>query len=445
MVMGTSPANSEIQKNIRDMIKDCPNSLNIKEDILVYGKGKEHDSHLHLVLKVLNDKGIILRSEKCFFGKPYVKWFGNIYSKDGMSPDPDKCKIIKQWPQPKCSAEVKSFLQTAQFNARFLAGKHGDISYPKLTKPLCDLTKKNVRFHWGQEQEEAFQQIKDRLCSDDILVPYDTSLETRLYVNSSPTGTQATVAQKHQINNEDVWFPVNNTSRAWTPAEAGYGQIERESNGILTGTHMNKIYTLGTQIEVVTDHAPLLPAYNPPNKPKQLRVDQHHTKLLPFQYNVVYEPGKMTPCDYGSRHPPPNTDFTEEERVDWAIEDETDIFVNWVIHDQLPQAISTEILKARMAIDPDLQLLKNDIITNKTCRNHLVSFQKIFHKLSYIEGIITRGSQAVISTSLQAEVIGLAHKGHMGADKTPKPAKTVLLVSRHGTISTRICQNMASM
>ena len=146
--------------------------------------------------------------------------------------------------------------------------------------------------------------------------------------------------------------------------------------------------TLGTQIEVVTDHASLLPEYNTPNKPKQLRVDRHHTKLLPFRYNIVYEPGKMTPYDYGLRHPPPNADFTEKERVDWAIEDKTDIFVNWVIQDQLSQAITLEILRAALATDSDLQLLKEDIITNKICRNHLVSFQKIFHKLSYIEGII---------------------------------------------------------
>ena len=139
MAMGTSPASCEIQKRIREMIKDCPNSLNIKDGILVYGKGKEHDSHLHLVLKVLNDKGITLGSEKCSFGKPYVKWFGNINSKDGMSPDPDKCKIIKQWPQPKSSAEVKSFLQTFQFSTKFLADKHGDILYKNRRKPSSRL------------------------------------------------------------------------------------------------------------------------------------------------------------------------------------------------------------------------------------------------------------------------------------------------------------------
>ena len=74
----------------------CNGICSIKECPLIYGKGKEHDTHLHLVLKILNEKNITLRSEKCSFGKPYLKWFGNVYSKDGMSPDPDdKCKIIK--------------------------------------------------------------------------------------------------------------------------------------------------------------------------------------------------------------------------------------------------------------------------------------------------------------------------------------------------------------
>ena len=122
----------------------------------------------------------------------------------------------------------------------------------------------------------------------------------------------------------------------------------------------------------------------------------------------------MTPCDYGSGHPPPDTNFIEE-RVDWAIEDETGVFVNQAIKDQLPQAITQEILRAARATDPKLQLLKEDIITNKTCCNHLVSFQKIFHELSYIEEIIMRGCQAVIPTFLQAEIIGLAQEGPHGS------------------------------
>ena len=66
---------------------------------------------------------------------------------------------------------------------------------------------------------------------------------------------------------------------------------------------MNKMYTLGTIIEVVTDHKPLVTIYNQPGKPKQLRIDRHRTKLLPFQYHVTYELGLIMPCNYGSHHP----------------------------------------------------------------------------------------------------------------------------------------------
>ena len=210
-----------------------------------------------------------------------------------MSPDPEKCDIIKNWPAPASCKEVKSFLQTVQFNAKFLgAEKVGEKTYPELTEPLRALTKKNARFVWGKNEQSSFQEIKDRLCSDRVLAAYDTERETRLYCDSSPVGTQALVAQNHLTEcGEETWRPVNHTSRPWTPAEAGYGQIERESNGILTGMLMNRMYTLGTHVEVVTDHEPLIPIYSSSQKPTQIRVNSHCTKLLPFDYNVVYEPG----------------------------------------------------------------------------------------------------------------------------------------------------------
>ena len=120
--------------------------IHIKDDILVYDKGDEQDPHLWNVLSVLQEKQLTLRPEKCKLGKPKVKWFGHIYSKDGMSPDPEKCKVIKDWPEPTTIADVKSFLQTVQFNSKFLAGHPGEPSYPELTEPLKALTKKSAKF-----------------------------------------------------------------------------------------------------------------------------------------------------------------------------------------------------------------------------------------------------------------------------------------------------------
>jgi hypothetical protein len=53
MVMGTSPASSEVQKRIRDIIGKCKNAIHIKDDIVVHGVGESHDVHLNNVLKTL--------------------------------------------------------------------------------------------------------------------------------------------------------------------------------------------------------------------------------------------------------------------------------------------------------------------------------------------------------------------------------------------------------
>ena len=336
-----------------------------------------------------------------------------------MSADSDKCKIIREWPAPTNNSEVKSFLQTVQFNVKFMGGEAGEATYPELTEPLRALTKKYARFRWGDREEYAFNEMKRRLCSDKVLVPYDLSKKTRFYVDSSPVGTQATLCQLHTIGEEDHWRPVNHTSRPWTPAEAGYGQVERESDGICTGMHMNKMYTLGTHVEVVTGHAPLIPIYNTKAKPKQLRVDRHRTKLLPFFYNVIYEEGAKTPCDYGSRHSKPKN-FTEKEIEDWCVETGTDIFVNRIMEDNLPSAITLDIVKAGMMKDKEMKLLSKLVIShNKVeCQKKLPEYHNIFDDLTVIDGVVMKGNQLVIPKSLRADVIGLSHEGHQYIDKT---------------------------
>ena len=100
------------------------------------------------------------------------------------------------------------------------------------------------------------------------------------------------------------------------------GMDRARGNGILTGMYMNCMYTLGTH--TVTDHEPLIHIYNDPRRPKQLRVDRHRTKLPSFEYNIVFKPGKDTPCTYGSRHPPQLWTFTEDQKQQWAIENDVD-------------------------------------------------------------------------------------------------------------------------
>ena len=420
MVMGTSPASSEIQKRIRQIVGKCRNAIHIKDDILVHGKGREHDVYLAEVLRVLHENGITCRPDKCQLGQPEVTWFGNVYSKEGMSADPQKCAVIRNWPAPKSCSEVKSFLQTVQFNAKFLGGEPGELSYPEITESLRALTKKNVHFKWGPKEKRAFNIIKDRLCSSRVLVPYDTDRKTRLYVDSSPVGTQATLAQEHIVDGEEVWRPANHTSRAWTKAESGYGQVERESNGILSGMIMNKMYTLGTHVDFVS-HKPLIPMHNTASKPKNLCGNSHRIKLYPSIIMWFMSQVKTTQCDYGSRHPP-NQEFTESEKEEWCIDEGIDIRVNRLLEENIPKAMNIEDLQSETAKDCSLQsILKLVRVRDAgTCKKRHPDFYGIFKELSEVNGLVVRGHQIVIPKALQADAIGIAHEGHQASEKTLK-------------------------
>ena len=93
---------------------------------MVHRAGKEHDSRLEAPLKRLAENNVTLRREKCTFG---VKWFGHIYSKQGMAVDPERKQVIRDWKRPADKKEVKSFLQTVAFCRVFNA----DVTAPLKT------------------------------------------------------------------------------------------------------------------------------------------------------------------------------------------------------------------------------------------------------------------------------------------------------------------------
>ena len=93
------------------MIRDVPGSLNISDDIVVFGTDiKSHDKALDQALHRLQDAGLTTNLETCEFRKPSIEFFGMIFSEDGVSPDPKKVEDLKKSPEPKNVSEVRSFL-----------------------------------------------------------------------------------------------------------------------------------------------------------------------------------------------------------------------------------------------------------------------------------------------------------------------------------------------
>ena len=93
------------------------------------------------------------------------------------------------------------------------------------TEPLRRLTKKNQKFIWGKEQKEAFQKLKQKLTSTEIMCYYNTNVETNIVVDTRPKGLGAILSQKQKNGH---FKTISYTSRALMDVESRYSQTEKK-------------------------------------------------------------------------------------------------------------------------------------------------------------------------------------------------------------------------
>ena len=127
---------SEIFQNaIRETLGGIPGVLNVSDDILVYGKSpEEHDNNLKQVLSRLCEKGLTLNKKKCAFSQD------NIFSKEDMSPDPDKVSTLNNASAPSNPTEVRSLLGMANYCSHFIP------NYATITEPMREVMKKDTKW-----------------------------------------------------------------------------------------------------------------------------------------------------------------------------------------------------------------------------------------------------------------------------------------------------------
>ena len=65
----------------------------------------EHNLALEEVMKAIDQANLILNPKKCYFGKTEIAFWGMIFSSNGVRPDPEKVKALKNLPPPKNGQE----------------------------------------------------------------------------------------------------------------------------------------------------------------------------------------------------------------------------------------------------------------------------------------------------------------------------------------------------
>ena len=104
---GVASAPAIFQRHIETLLQGVDGVSVYIDDILLAGSTlEEHLRTLEEVLKRVQDAGLRLNRDKCFFLRSSIEYLGHVIDKDGIHPTQEKVQAIKNTPQPTNIAQL---------------------------------------------------------------------------------------------------------------------------------------------------------------------------------------------------------------------------------------------------------------------------------------------------------------------------------------------------
>jgi transposase InsO family protein len=314
------------------------------DDIIVFSKSiDDHIEHLATVFRLLAFAGLKLKLNKCEFFKNTIDFLGHVVSPQGISPNEKKVISIKKYPVPKNVKEVSSFLGLASYYRKFIR------AFAEKAHSLTKLTRKNVAWEWGNEQQKAFDGIKDCLVTNPILRYPDFTREFIIYTDASGYGIGAVLAQMQRsphsadINDisSDQEVVIAYSSKHLNDRQAKWSTTEKEAYAIIHAIDVFRPYLYGRRFTVVTDHKPLewlMTKVEPSG-----RLARWALKIQEFDIAIGYRPGKTNQnADCLSRMPMRSVAvITPQKNNDWVDAQRSDEFCKKIV-ENIKKGIVTE-------------------------------------------------------------------------------------------------------
>ena len=222
---GISCASEIFQNTMAQVLQGIPGVNNISDDIIVFGATPEaHDRSLRAVITRLLENGLTLNLEKCELNKTSLDFFGHVFTADGVKVDPKRIATIQQMQPPRDVADVRSLLGMLNYNSRFIA------NYASLTEPLRRLTRTDIRWEWGDREQQAFAELKNSLCQNIETAYFNPNRRSVIHTDAGPTAISGVLSQLDDSTGQ--LRPITYVSRALTDVESKYSQTEREALSI---------------------------------------------------------------------------------------------------------------------------------------------------------------------------------------------------------------------
>lgn len=240
--MGIKNSPDIFQSIMSDLLGDLDFAMTYIDDILITSNGsfEDHMEKLSLVLLRLQRVGFRANVRKCFFAKPELEYLGYWITRKGMQPQPKKVEAIMRIKEPTTRRQLRHFLGMVNYYRDMWRRRS------HLLAPLTKLISDKEKFHWGPEQQQAFDEIKQTMSKETLLSFPDFSKPFHIYTDASNYQLGAVITQDGK--------PLAFYSRKMNKAQQRYTTGEQELLSIVETLKEFRSLLLGQNIIVHTDH-----------------------------------------------------------------------------------------------------------------------------------------------------------------------------------------------
>lgn len=382
------------------------------DDIVVTGETEEeHDANLSCVLEKAVQYNIKFNKSKIQYKSNFVKFVGQIFSKDGVTPDKSYTEAIVDMKSPVNKTELMRILGMAKYLCRFIP------NMSKLTAPLRELTKNDIHWQWLDEHESSLRNLKQAIVSAPVLAYFDFTQSIVIQTDASKDGMGCCISQ----NNHPVAF----ASRSLTPTEQKYAQIEKEMLAIVFAVEKFSTFIYGHKDVVIwSDHKPLETIFKRDLQSIPVRLQRMMMKIWKYSVKVKYVPGReLYIADTLSRaYLTGNAGIVEPE-------------FDFTVHALVCRLVGTEDRKIKLQegtkTDPILLKVMEMCTSewpkdNKSLVDDLKHYWKLRNEIFLFDGLLFLNDKIIIPKSLINNTLMQLHGGHFGVDKTKARARQLV-------------------
>ena len=103
-----------------------------------------------------------------------IGFLGVVIELNGIEMEEEKVDRVLSWPEPKNVKDVRKFLGLANYYRRFIK------DFAQVARPINVLTRKDVKWQWGVEQQKTFDELKRVFTMKPVLAALDLDKEFRV-------------------------------------------------------------------------------------------------------------------------------------------------------------------------------------------------------------------------------------------------------------------------